>query len=83
MHPRSLIYSKDQIKSHPNRKSKINYNNTHLLNDVPATLESKIGKATISSTAPDIPASDIFDSILVKSSIKDVCLTFSAIAPTA
>lgn len=56
---------------------------TDLLKDTPATLERKSGNASKSSGAPEIPNSDNFDWQQERSSVKDVCLTFSAIAPIA
>lgn len=56
----------------------------NLVNETLATiLEWKLGHATMSSTIPDIPTSDIFVSTQENNSFKVVSLTFWAIAPIA
>ena len=47
------------------------------------SLGSRLLHATTSSTTQEIPTSDNFVSTQLYSSVKDVCLTFAAIAPMA
>lgn len=56
----------------------------NLLKEVPAEFSGLTsGRVIMSVKVPEIPASDNLISKVLESSVNDVCLTFSAIAPMA
>jgi len=60
-----------------------NHSFYNLLNELPVIFDCKYGHAHRSSMLQDIPFSLIFDTTEAKSSVKCMCLTFSAIDPIA
>jgi len=59
------------------------YSPYNLLNALPVSFDCKYGHAQRSSMLQDIPFSLICDITEAKSSVKLMCLTFSAIDPIA
>lgn len=75
----------NKIKSTYNKCKRVQNQSINNLLNKPFDIiwEWKLGHATKSSTWPETPISDIFVSTEANNSVKEVCLTFWAIAPIA